>query len=323
MTVLSDITIADEIALGNLIEHGDLSLVGPCTYQFRPGKIVTGGDAAEMVDWTTPPANAVFVIKPGAMVWIRTRERVRLPDNMCATWWQTNTLSRKGIMLVNMSVVEPGYHGRLACLFVNFGKTNVPINPNTVVAKLLFQLTDQPVRQLAPGEASDELYDQHLYEVAMAGPPSFLNVAQLTTELAVQKEKILSEIAEDAPKRVRGAFVWAFFGLALLIAALSFVPWLQTKISPNLKESIGKTVDEHLAQRLSVALPPQPGTSAPEAAAGQEPAADQLKAILQRLDGIDAKLTERSQPPAPPPGVTPGREPAPPPAPSSRKPPSR
>jgi len=296
MGVLSDTTVAARMAREELIERGDVALVGPCSYQFRAGKIITGGESAEIIDWTNPPANAVFVIKPSAMIWVRMRERVKLPNDICATWWQTNTLSKKGIMLINMSVVEPGYEGQLACLFVNFGKTNVPINPGTIVAKLVFQYVEGRVSSPFSHRTADQQYDDDLYEVALAGPPSFLNVTQLSAELSVQKEKILKDIAEDAPKRVRGAFVWAFLGLILLVAALSFVPWLQTKIVPNLKDYVGQTVDEHLVARLAVPLS-QSGKNEPGSAILP---ADELQAILKRLDEIEARLPEKPTPPASP-----------------------
>jgi deoxycytidine triphosphate deaminase len=291
MTVLSDTTIAGEMAHGLLIERGDPTQIGACSYQFRPGKIFTGGEAAQIIDWMTPPANAVFVIKPGAMVWVRMRERVKLPNNVCATWWQTHTLSKKGIMLINSSVVDPGYEGELACLFVNFGKVSVPISPSTIIAKLLFHNMDRSVATPYTYRISDEKYDDDLYEVALSGPLSFLNVADLSTELVVQKEKILKDIAEDAPKRVRRAFVWAFLGLVLLVAALSFVPWLQTEISPNLKDYVDSAVDEHLVSRMTV--PPAQRTTS-EQTENATPSPDQFQAILKRLDTIETKLSVRS-----------------------------
>ena len=299
--ILSDTSIAAGLANGRFIEGGDQAFVGPCSYQFRAGKIFTGGEPVNIVDWTVPPANAVFVIKPGAMVWIRMRERVSLPNNVCATWWQTNTLSKKGIMLINMSVVDPGYQGQLACLFVNFGKVSVPINPGTTVAKLLFHVIDHDVAHPFTGRTPDPLYDDDLYAVALAGPSSFLNVSQLSTELIVQKEKILTDIADEAPKRVRRAFVWAFLGLVLLVAALSFVPWLQTQISPNLKDFVGKVVDEHLIERLSVATPDPPDK---RGAGNPAPPVDQTQAILKRLEGIEQRLSGSSGP-TPPAGGAP------------------
>jgi hypothetical protein len=128
-------------------------------------------------------------------------------------------------------------------------------------------------------------YDDDLYTVALTGPPSFLNVSQLSTELVVQKEKILADLAEDAPKRVRGAMVWAFLGLVLLVAALSFVPWVQTQISPNLKDYVGRVVDEHLIERLSVS------PSAPGGKGDAAPPTDQTQAIMKRLDGIEQRLS--------------------------------
>lgn len=292
MTILSDATIAAGIANGLFIERGDPASLGACSYKCKPGKIFFGGDHARVVDWTVPQRDAVFKIEPGAMVWIRMRERVKLPHNVCAQWWQTHSLSKKGIMLVNSSLVDPGYEGQLACLFVNFGKSSVAIHPSTTVAKLQFHLTDRDVNFPYLDRLSDIEYDEDLHDVALDGAPSFLNVADLSKELVVQKEKILQDIAEDAPKRVRGAFVWAFLGLIFLVAALSFVPWLQTKIAPNLKTYVDRAVDERLVSHLSRPIDGQLTQKSENNSTRQE---DQIRIILQRLNSIEAKLANRSR----------------------------
>ena len=38
-------------------------------------------------------------------------------------------------MLVNMSMVDAGYEGSLACLFVNFGRQPLDIDPGMTVAR--------------------------------------------------------------------------------------------------------------------------------------------------------------------------------------------
>src|SRR5215471_3774604 len=121
-----------------------------CSYQFRPGVIVpTGSDDPESCarNWTgSTRAGDLYVVKPGDLVWVRTIESVSMPPDICAFWWQTSRLSRKGLMLVNMSMVEPGYQGPLACLFMNFGKKPVILDPDTVIAKLVFNRLGAPAQ---------------------------------------------------------------------------------------------------------------------------------------------------------------------------------
>jgi hypothetical protein len=49
--ILSDTSIAAGLANGRFIEGGDQAFVGPCSYQFCAGKIFTGGEPVNIVDW--------------------------------------------------------------------------------------------------------------------------------------------------------------------------------------------------------------------------------------------------------------------------------
>lgn len=130
MTVFSDNTILAKF--DQLINDGDSSRVRGCAYSFVAGKIFPSPHSDEpahkdVLDWTTQvvgawPGEEVYEICPGELVSMRTREAVRMPADVCGIWNQTDGLSRKGLMLVNLSAVPPGYEGHLTCTFVNFGK---------------------------------------------------------------------------------------------------------------------------------------------------------------------------------------------------------
>jgi deoxycytidine triphosphate deaminase len=116
VTVLSDLEIRRCIAAGNLVPGGDTACISECSYSFRPGRGFIAGDDTDPVEFQTAVGPTRLTVHPGKMVWIRTRDKVKFPNDMVGFWWQTNTLSRQGLMLVNMSMVEPGYEGDLACL---------------------------------------------------------------------------------------------------------------------------------------------------------------------------------------------------------------
>ncbi len=288
MGVLSAKTIKEDIAAGKLVSSASLGMVSECSYQFRAGKIFTGGHSGQVIDWTDNADHGDFKIEPGAMVWIRMREGVTLPPDICAFWGQTNKLSRKGIMLANMSLVEPGYSGPLACLFVNFGKNTVVIRDDTPMAKLLFLRTDGTTAG-SPVGVDLKSYDGDLRETAVNGAGSFLRLDELSTELNVKKQEILDDIASDAPKALRRAFVYAALGLFLLTVALGVVPWLQSLVQPNLASSITDAVDKRLLER------------APPLSAGGQAEIDRLNAKNQeleaKLDAIAAKLKGPERPP--------------------------
>jgi deoxycytidine triphosphate deaminase len=288
MTVLSDLEIRALISSGQLVPEGDLSKVSACAYEFRPGTVLRTGQvedtqrvARDWTDGTSLPTDG-YDIPPGELVWVRTRESVRMPENVCAFWWQTNTLSKQGLMLVNMSMVEPGYQGPLACLFMNFGQRAVEIGPDSIVAKLVFMSTGQVDSPLDLTLGRDK-YDRDLVSAAKASPQTFLDIARFsqesmaqqirtesdkaievskfelqrslaaaTEELEKSRDEFRSDLQSDAKSQLIKVLGGAAAGFALVVLAITFIPWLQSSVKPNLSEEIKGEVNKVLTERLSV-----------------------------------------------------------------------
>ena len=267
MSILSDSTILARISAGDLVINGDARHVEFCSYQFTPEKVLEPGADGRVLDWKACPDNASYSIRPGQLVWVRTRGEVTIPSDMCAFYWQTNTLARVGLMLVNSSMVEPGYKGPLACLFANFGKQDIVINPRTKVAKIIFLQLDQPA--LRPSSLSFEAtqYDDTLRQVAAAAPRSFLQIADFATSLAAERDKAINDIQKGAAdarekeleglksdhmKAIRSAFGWAVLGLLVLTVAITLAQNLQNRLRPNATAEIQAEVATAVRRSLAV-----------------------------------------------------------------------
>lgn len=266
MTVLSDNEILRRISSDNMIEDADLEQIGPSSYQFQPGIIVTTGDKHDVKDWTDEIGPDDFHrVQPGELVWVRTRERVNMPPDICAFWWQTSHFSRRGLMLVNMSMVEPGYHGPLACLFVNFGQKPVNLNPDDVVAKLVFHCLDVNVRHPLSLRQNTVDYDRDIRQAAIDIPSTFLDVGGMTIKLDKEREEAVKAVKtqtdvciEDAEDRIRrntkAQVIWvlgaAALGFAAVFVAITFLPWLQSNVQPDLSKQVTQEVTNQISQRL-------------------------------------------------------------------------
>lgn len=279
MSVLSDREIRDLIREAQMIQGGSDERIFACSYEFRPGIIVsTGPDSDRSTkDWTgSTVASDLHTVQPGHLIWVRTLEKVAMPKDICAFWWQTNRLSRQGLMLVNMSMIEPGYHGPLACLFVNFGAKPVIIEPGTVVAKLVFERMGTDAQKPLNLEIDDLSYDRGLISAALDAPVTFLDVGNIEPRLDLKRKDAIAELQSaldrfkrelrddaeavrrdtqrdfesDSKSLIRRVLGAAALGFALVIAAMTFVPWLQSTISPSLSTQIQHQVDDTLTQRL-------------------------------------------------------------------------
>ncbi len=282
MTVLSDATIRALMAEGHLVV-GEASQAVHCSYEFLPGKIFPGGhldDHEFVVDWTDAAvrsSNARHTIEPSAVVWIRALHTVRLPKNVCGLWIKTNTLSRQGLMLINSSLVEPGYEGHLSCNFVNFGKAPVYLTPNTPIAKLLFFKLDSDA--LVPFDTKIPQYDDVIARTAAQGPSSFLQISEMAVSLQAEREYAVREITDKTKKLIdeagpaiklerekefdalksdfQGYLYKALGGVALVVVLLAAISWLSDWYRGNLssdrvkKDEVEALVEKEVAKRMT------------------------------------------------------------------------
>lgn len=268
MTVLSDSTIQQRFS--QLILGGDPSRAGGCDYDFVTGKInCTGSDGKtneqEVIDWTSKPqdswpAETSHLFKPGALIVLRTREVIKMPPDCCGLWYQTDALSRQGLLLVNMSIIPPGYEGPLTCTFVNFGKNSISISPDTRIAKVLFLPLDKVATRQSKIQIERE-YDRKLLELARGSPATFLQMSDHTKkiesiitegkkEIADHGKSISNALGNEAVKRILIAAPL----VAIVIALLAASQWFASNYLSNNVERLAKERADQIEERINVQL---------------------------------------------------------------------
>jgi len=196
MAVLSDKTLREKIANNELIFNGKPARATHCSYEFTAAKIIFGGSS----EFKTISESGEM-IPPARLVWVRARETISVPPNMVGLWIQTQSLSRQGVLLLNISLVEPGYEGYLTAVLVNFGKKDVVIGPTTTIAKVIFlPLDDDTIDKVKPSDS--ESYDGLILEMAANAPASFLQLESFLPRIEEKAEEKLKVIDEEAKRRV-------------------------------------------------------------------------------------------------------------------------
>jgi hypothetical protein len=171
-------------------------------------------------------------------------------------------------MLVNMSMVDAGYEGSLACLFVNFGRSSVDIDPNMTIARLVFNRIDSRNAPYGRGEAPPD-YERALREVALHGPSSFLSLKEFTAAFTEEKQKAIDDfitqarassiqvqtemrqgINDNLPKFLLKSYGVAAVGFALLALVVTVAPWIQDRFALDINKNIATAVDSALGKRL-------------------------------------------------------------------------
>jgi len=199
MTVLSDVTLREHIANGELIVDGDVSAAVHCAYEFKAGKVTFGGQQNGRVNTIdlAGSTDCSASIEPTAVAWVRSRVEVKIPRDMVGIWIQTNSLSRRGMLLLNSTLVEPGYEGFLSAHLVNLGAQVVTLSPDTTIAKLLFMRLDKAAEQTIDSSKFDQ-YDSFIERLAAASHPSFLRINELTHDLREHLSTVLDQTEQQA-----------------------------------------------------------------------------------------------------------------------------
>jgi deoxycytidine triphosphate deaminase len=190
MSVLSDTTIRDRLA--SLVPNGQKDDAKHCAYEFTAAKVFKGSAAAPLIVSDDTPV----LVEPTELVWVLAKEEISVPDNCVGMWVQTQTLSRKGLLLLNHSLVEPGYCGPLHAVFVNFGRTKVVINPVTKIAKVVFFELDKSAENLVKFDTS--AYDSLILEISANAPDSFMELSALVPSLKAEADERLRDLQTEA-----------------------------------------------------------------------------------------------------------------------------
>jgi len=236
MAVLSDKTIKEMIEEKQLVPEGNGNSAEFCSYEFTAASILRGGshEVEQLVD-------SEVVIEPAQLVWIKAKEEISIPANMVGFWIQTQTLARDGLLLLNITLIEPGYEGPLSAVLVNFGKKRVPISSHTKIAKVIFlSLDKEATKRVGKWDSGD--YDDMLMDIAANAPETFLQLQsfeQKAEEILKRMEEKVKERASGVVKDVKGtlekdlkgdirtyALKWgggAAVGFALAFAAIVWV----------------------------------------------------------------------------------------------------
>lgn len=177
--MLSDRNIDALIKNSNLITNHNPANLHNSGYSLRVGSVFQPDTGVEEIKpnsggWGT---RDFWIIGPTECLIIKTAEKLNIPDGYSAYYAPLNRLAQKGIMLLNASVVEPGYSGPLSCFLVNFSSQDVEIIKDEDIAKITFHKLDDLVQNFIPKIIDDKKYGIELSKSARLFEKTFLGVS--------------------------------------------------------------------------------------------------------------------------------------------------
>jgi len=183
--ILSDGQIKKRVASERLLEFHDPERIKYCGCELTLGKVVAPS-TGEVLSLMAKPRNWLsnvlttskcFVIRPSETMILVTREKLNMPKDLCATYGQLNRLANMGLMILNTSIVEPGYSGPLSCVLVNFSSQKHALSPGDSIAKLNFHTVEGIPDELYNQAFSHDAYEQLVSKNSINLPKSLLDIS--------------------------------------------------------------------------------------------------------------------------------------------------
>jgi deoxycytidine triphosphate deaminase len=236
----NNMTIVDKeiqtlVETQQLISPFEVANLENCRYNLRAGKAFLPKTGEEIAvgagKWKK---RDYWVVKPSETLVIMTKETIKVPSDMFASYSQLNTLARRGLMLFNVSIVEPGYNGHLSCFLVNFSLENAYLYPDNDIAKLCFHKLTSAPQDLKSLTISEENYKRDLVKSAQLYPISFMDIGGVE-----------ERIVDRATKRINKSITVAVVFIAILV----FWTALEPVVSKYLWEKQGVMTS---TQRLDI-----------------------------------------------------------------------
>lgn len=161
----------EEVKSLNLIEDAIEGNYGEASYTVRVGVLIDrlGNEVTKFP----------YKLQPQGMISTVTAEQFDL-RNQCVYGYTTvrNTLSRIGIMGLNIGLIDPGYSGPIGVILVNFGKKPFLIKKNDQIMRVTFHQYNAPTTSIPHILESKTREDYISSKQSEAGrlPELFLNL---------------------------------------------------------------------------------------------------------------------------------------------------
>jgi len=232
----------EEIKSGGLVDGSDDKLFRASTYDLSVGDIIL--DGASLWEGTR------YDLPPGGMVRVVSKESLHLPQTITGHVLLKNDLCSKGVLAINIGVVDPEFRGPLSSTLINFGRAPFSVEKGTAFLRVSFHRCPQSSKAKLV-EYDREDYLKHVRQEVLAySGPTFLNMDATAAKAAAS--------AFDSFKNA--LFGWAtviglFFALVTIFgppAALEIEKAIEKsdKNQTELEQKIEQRVEERYKDRL-------------------------------------------------------------------------
>ena len=237
--MLGNITIKELVEKKQLIQNFDENCLKNSSYKLRIGKLIKPNctyvmtlDNVDNSKWYNKlfrsfsniisskqkklqfdRINNRYELKPNELIIFQTAEKVKIPITLSASYSALDSVAKRGLLLINASMVEPGYTGYLSGVLLNFSSKSFFIQPNMEIAKInFFKVVGGVENNL---NESVTHYTEMLQEKAQFYTQTFLDI-----------DRIENEVIAKTASSIKKSFVFGGLVLGFILAFCTIEPVL-------------------------------------------------------------------------------------------------
>jgi deoxycytidine triphosphate deaminase len=233
----------EEIKAGGLVEAGEDDLYRAATYDLSVGDII--------LDKGKTWEGLSYDLEPGGMVRVVSKESLALPDTITGHVLLKNALCTKGVLAINIGVVDPGFNGPISSTLINFGWEPYEVTKGIPFLRVSFHHCPQSAKAKDAKQFDRETYLKCVkQEVKRYSGPTFLNM-----------DATAAEAARKAFESFKNSLlIWATLAAVLIALLAIFAPLGASFVDKHLtnneqheaqiEQAVEKKVEERYADRL-------------------------------------------------------------------------
>lgn len=208
-----------ESHLNELMAGGSVDCVESCSYDMRVGTIFCGLD--RISDQTAGSVRSIQ-IQPGEFVYLYTAEELQLADNVSATAYAINSLSSRGLLVLNPGHVDPGFRGPLTVTAWNLNNQPQTIEVGDKIITVLFTRLSVHAKAFARNRSRDErekAFTKHVSGEASKGIGELIR-NNIRSPIATKEDLDATKRELDSSASNRLALMIAIASMVLAIVGL-------------------------------------------------------------------------------------------------------
>ncbi|MDX9854573.1 MAG: hypothetical protein RBS81_12390 [Tenuifilaceae bacterium] len=241
MSVINKKRILELAKTNNLLgsDYIEKNIKG-CSYDLRIGTIfIQKKDEKDKIISIARNNDRIIEIFPSEIVTMLTLEPVTLPNDICGTVFPINSLSSKGLLILNPGHIDPGYSGPISICAINLSNEIIRLSLKNEIFTIIFDKLEESTDSYTRNNSAARIdYENDFYRKrASKLSPSIFDLITINEYIPHLREQIMSVIKEKTNNFLK-IFFYILVGIATIFGAIYAIRSTSNNKVENLEQEL-------------------------------------------------------------------------------------